>query len=416
MLTVVGKYILILHMVVISPILSMSQERTLDDYIRIGLLNSPLMKDYDNQIRINSADSLLTRAGYLPQVNVNGYMMYAPIINGYGYSEPITNGQNLTGTFNVSQNIFNKKTKESEYNQYGIENRSLSNTRKISANEMEREITGQFLAACAAFLEMSFEREVLSTMKDEEKLLGTLVEKGAYRQIEYLSFRVEIASVERGINDLDLQFRKELANLNILCGIPDTVFYKLSLPDLKLKGHLQIENSPLFHRFVIDSLKIVNEKVRIDRKYKPSFNWFSDAGLVNNEPKYIYQNFGISLGMSMTLPVYDGNRRKLSYSKLKSSEATRKNYENFFLLQYSLQLKQLENELEQTQHLVMDNEEQVKLANELVSQDKILLNIGSVSVTDYVLATKNLMEARQNQARYKVKELQIINEINFLRH
>jgi len=403
-------------MLVCIPVLSLSQGRTLEDYIRQGLSNSPLIKDYDNQIRMNSADSLLARAGYLPQVNVNGYMMYAPVINGYGYSEPITNGQNLSGTINVTQNIFNKKTREAEYNQYGIENRSLSNTRKISANELEKEITGQYLTTCTAFLEASYEKEVLATMKEEGKLLSNLVEKGAYKQNEYLSFRVEIASMERGVNDLDLQLRRELATLNILCGISDTSTHTLSLPDLKEKGHLQIENSPLFHHFVIDSLRIVNEKVRIDRKYKPSFNWFSDAGLVNNEPKYIYQNFGISLGMSMTLPVYDGNRRKLSYSKLKSSEDTRKNYEDFFLLQYSLQLGQLENELEQTRHLARDNEEQVRLATELVSQDKILLNVGSVSVTDYVLAMKNLMEARQNQTRYKVRELQIINEVNFWRH
>jgi len=220
-------------MLVCIPVLSLSQGRTLEDYIRQGLSNSPLIKDYDNQIRMNSADSLLARAGYLPQVNVNGYMMYAPVINGYGYSEPITNGQNLSGTINVTQNIFNKKTREAEYNQYGIENRSLSNTRKISANELEKEITGQYLTTCTAFLEASYEKEVLATMKEEGKLLSNLVEKGAYKQNEYLSFRVEIASMERGVNDLDLQLRRELATLNILCGISDTSTHTLSLPDLK---------------------------------------------------------------------------------------------------------------------------------------------------------------------------------------
>lgn len=410
------KNIIIFLVAFFVTFLSVGQERTLNDYIRQGLSNSPLMKDYNNQILSNSTDSLLARAGYKPQVNVNGYMMYAPILNGYGYSEPITNGQNLTGTINVTQNIFNKKTRQAEYDQYGIENQSLSNARKISANELEKEITGQYLTACAAFLEASYQNEVLIAMKEEGRLLGTLVEKGAYRQNDWLSFRVEIASMERATNDLVLQFRKELAALNILCGIPDTGSYKLSLPDLKIKSHLQIENSPLFYRYVIDSMKIVNEKVRIDRKYQPSFNWFSDAGLVNNEPRYLYQNFGLSLGMSMTLPVYDGNRRKLSYSRLKSLEDTRKNYEDFFLLQYSLQLHQLENELDQTRRLAGDNEEQVKLAIELVGQDKILLSNGSVSVTDYLMAIKNLKEARQNQTRYRVRELQIINEINFWRH
>lgn len=403
-------------MPVLAGQFSFSQNRTLDDFIRNGLSNSPLLKDYDNQIRMNSADSLLTRAGYQPQVNVNGYMMYAPIVNGYGYAEPITNGQHLTGTIGVTQNIFNRKTREADYNQFGIESRSISNTRKISSNELEKEITAQYLTACNAFLELSFEKEVLATVREEGKLLSTLVEKGVFRQNDYLLFRVGASSLERDVNDLDLQYRKELATLNILCGISDTGKYSLIVPELAEKGIVQNENSPLFHRFVIDSLKIANEKTRIDRKYKPAFNWFSDAGLVNNKPKFIYQNFGLSLGMSMSLPVYDGNRRKLSYSKLRSSEEIRKNYEEFFRLQYALQLRQLEEELAKTRKLAGDNKEQVKLASELIAQDKSLFKYGTVSVTDYILALKNLLDVHQNEARYRIRELQIINEINFLRH
>jgi len=67
-------------------------------YIDKGVANSAVIKDLSNQIRSNQVDSLISRAAFLPQVDFNGYLMYAPTVNGWGYSEVITNGQNLTGT------------------------------------------------------------------------------------------------------------------------------------------------------------------------------------------------------------------------------------------------------------------------------------------------------------------------------
>jgi outer membrane protein TolC len=325
----------------------------------------------------------------------------------------ITNGQNLTGTMNVSQDIFNKKKREAEYEKFGIVNKSLLNEQKISGNELQKTITGQYLNACSASLEEAFSKEMLATLKEEEQILRKLVEAGSYRQTDYLSFRLEIASLERQVKDLGLQAGKELSALNIICGISDTAEYKLSLPPLVEVQPAVKGKSPLFKRFELDSMKIENEKMIIDRKYKPTLSWFSDAGLVNNQPQYIYQNFGLSLGMSLKLPVYDGNQRKLNFSKLKASEDTRKNYEDYFRLRYDLQLIQLQEDLQKTRIIIKDTEEQIKLATTLTEQDKILLNSGSIPVTDYIIALKNLMEARQILTHYQVHALQTINELNF---
>jgi outer membrane protein TolC len=407
------KNIWILAVILFSAVLCQGQEQTLDYYIQSGLTNSPVLKDISGQIRENSADSLISQAGYRPQVSFNGYMMYAPVISGYGYSEVITNGQNLTGTVNVTQDIFNKKTRETEYEKFGIRNQSLANTQKLSKNELQKIITVQYLTACSACLEESFEKEILATLRTEEQVLGKLVDAGLYRPTDYLLFRLELSNLDRRVKELGIQFKKELSTLNILCGIPDTTRYTLRLPELTELLPSGSTKSPLFLRFEIDSLRIENEKAIINRKYKPAFSWFTDAGLVNDQPRYIYQNFGLSLGMSMSFPIYDGNQRKLNFSKLKTSEESRKNFENQFRLQYDLQLSQLKEELEKTRQIIQDNEEQINLAKTLIEQDKILLNYGSVPITEYMIAMKNLLESRQTGIRYKVRALQIINELNF---
>ena len=392
---------------------SYGQDRSLEYYIGRGVDNNPVLKDISNQIRSNQYDSLITRATYLPQVNFNGLMMYAPVINGWGYSDVITNGQQLSGTLNVNQQIFNKKTREANYQKLGLENQSLENSGRLSVNELKKVITAQYLAAYSALKESQFQQQILSTLDDADKVLFQWVQKGTYRQTDYLSLKVEIMKLQRNIRNMELQYRREFSNLNLICGISDTVQYSLGLPSIEEILRQSPANSPLFRKFVIDSLKILNEKLLVDRRYQPSVNWFSDGGLINNEPVYLYQNFGISFGLSLTLPVYDGNQRKLNYSKLRVEEETRRNYQDFFRTQYNAQLRQLKDELDKVRLLARDNEKQLELVKQLVLEEKAMLNIGALPITDYILALKNLVEAVHEGIQYQIRAQYILNEINF---
>src|SRR4051812_16325572 len=67
-----------------------AQQNTLDFYLQQAYQNSPLLKDYNNQVRGNHIDSAIVRAGYVVQVNGNSINNYAPVIHGYGYEGAIT--------------------------------------------------------------------------------------------------------------------------------------------------------------------------------------------------------------------------------------------------------------------------------------------------------------------------------------
>lgn len=390
-----------------------SQDCTLADYLARGVSNNPVLKDLSNQIRSNQYDSLIARATFLPQVNFNGLLMYAPTVNGWGYSEVITNGQNLIGTLNISQQIFNKKTREANIEKLGLASGNLINSRDISLNELKKAITAQYLAGYAALGERNYQQEVLGTLMNESKILKAFTEQGIYRQTDYLSFQIEILSLERNIRELELQYRKELWNLKLICGIADTTACELKLPVIIDTPAKKTENSMFFKPFMLDSLMIKNDKLLIDRRYQPAINWFADGGLVNNEARYLYQNFGISGGISLTLPVFDGNQRKINYDKIKMREETRKNYQENFRFRYQAQIRQLESELEKIRILISENEKQILLVQELVAADRILLNSGSVLVTDYILALKNLIEAKHSALLYQIRTQYILNEINF---
>ena len=390
-----------------------SQVHDLGYFLQQGLNNSPLLKDLSNQLRSNSIDSMIVRANHLPQVNVDGLLSYAPVINGYGYSEAITNGGNFISVISVSQPLFNNNTLQARYSRLGLQNKSVSNTATITRKELKKAITMQYLTACGIYSELSFWSVLLKSSGQEEILLKTMVEQGIYKPTEYLSFVVELQSLEFRQNDLQTQYLKELSNLSLLCGISDTGNYSLILPEFAdLSNHSQTD-SPFFLRFKLDSLKILNDRLLIDRDYKPKFGWIADAGLVNNDPALLYKNFGLNVGLTFSLPVYDGNQRKLNYEKLKATEETRCDYRDFFSNQYNQQLRQLNEELRRTRGLLPRIGAQLNLAETIINQDKRLLESGGISITDYVIALKNYVIIQSNLNQFRIKVLQLMNEINY---
>lgn len=392
-----------------------AQEQTLDYFLRQGMNNSPLMRDLSEQLRSNRSDSLIIKAQAMPRVDFRGYAFYAPVAGRFGYSEVLTNIANLTSVMSVSQPLFNKKTVEANLLKNGFQGQALSNNIRITKNNLNKIITSAYLDTWSTYSEMKVNRELISFSKEQEKILKSLTESGIYKQTDYLSFMIDLQGQELQEKELNLRFRRQVSDLYILCGIKDTGVFTPVIPELNGPVTVKKEASPLFLRFRIDSLRISNEKILIDRNYKPAVSWFSDAGLINNDPLVIYQNFGLSIGLNFTLPVYDGNQRKLNYQKLKSEEEIRAGYAGAYDREYEQQLHQLTNELEQTRALLPSVRSQAGSAELLAKQEKELVSKGSASITEYLLALKHWLEVRNSLNQYEVRLLQIRNEINYLK-
>jgi outer membrane protein TolC len=393
-----------------------SQEQTLDYFLQMGIKNSPLIRDLNGQIRSNRIDSMLIKAMNKPRVDFRGYAFYAPVVNNFGYSEILTNIANLTSVMNVSQQLFYKKTLEAKLLKTGFQRQSLVNTVRLTENTMKKVVTSAYLDTWFTFSDISVNIELVSFAKEQEKILKTLTENGIYKQTDYLSFMIDLQGQELQVRELNLQFRKQVSDLYILCGIRDTGVFAPVKPELWNPPPVKKESSPLFIRFYLDSLRITNEKILIDRNYKPAVSWFTDAGLINNDPKVIYQNFGLSLGLNFTLPVYDGNQRKLNQQKLKTEEDIRAGYAEAFKREYYQQFQQLSDELDQTRALLPAVRLQARNAELLVNQEKELVIKGSGSITDYLIAVKNYLSVRKSLNQYEVRILQIQNEINYLKY
>jgi outer membrane protein TolC len=395
------------------PVIVYNQSRTLDFYLDAGIHNSPLLKDYNNQINSALIDSLLIRSSQMPQVEASSQLLYAPVYGNFGYDEIATNGGNYQGLIGVSQNIFNKKVLNNKFQSVNIQRQTANNESRISIADLKRVITEQYLAAYADYNELAFNKSFLEFGYKENEIIRKFVSQGLCKQTDYLSLQIETQTQEILVNQLTSRCEKDLRQLNQLCGINDSGLYRLTLPVITIAGSQDIDNLPLFVKYRLDSLRIENEKAAIDLKYKLKMNWFADAGFLTSTPWNFYQHFGYSAGVNLSIPVYDGHQKTREKQKLSLEEDTRSGYKNNFKNQYNQQIQQLYGELKSLQIMTTQLEKQLSTSEQLVNTLRGQLETGIIQMTEYINAIKNLRYINKNLSDNNIRIQQVINELNY---
>lgn len=391
-----------------------NQTRSLDFYLKEGLQNSPLLNDYRNQINSAIADSLLISAAKKPLVEAKSQLQYSPFYRNFGYDEVITDGGNYMAVMGVTQNVFNKRELNNKYKAVDLQKQLINNSSRISVTELNKIITDQYLTAFSGYGDFLFNKAFLELFKKENEIVKQFVKNGVYKQTDYLSLLVETESQEILVNQLKSQYRKDVMLLNQLCGLNDSAWIELVEPQLGIKGTPDIAKSPSYIQYKIDSIRIENEKMAIDIRYKPKINWFADAGIMTSDPWNFYRHVGYSAGISLNIPVYDGKQRGIEKQKLEFNENSRKTYENNYRNQYFQHIQQLSNELKALNEMSAQLEKQLKTADQLVKALKEQLEAGIIQMTEYINAIKNFKTISRNFNLINIQKLQVINEMNFL--
>ena len=393
-----------------------AQTNDLNYYINYSLENSPLLNDYKNQLTINRLDSFILKAEYMPQVDFSSYNHISPIINGFGYDYAIYKKYHVTGVMTVRQTIIGRENMKTRLNAYTLENQSVENEKKISEQELKLAVSTQYITTYNILEDILFNEELENLLKKEEVLLKKLTENTVYKQTDYLHFQITLQERQLFINQQKAEYKNNLALLNYLCGIADTSFVLLAKPDIVLQSTPAFENTLQYYNFQIDSLKIQNNNALIDYAYRPKLEIFADAGYRGTFVLDPYKNFGASVGLSFSIPIYDGNQRKQQHLKLKLTEQTRKNYQDFLRQQYRQRLDLLIQQLDETERLIIQAKAVVKSTQTLMDAYGKQLQTGDAVVSDYVLSILQLMNAQHVITQHTNQKLQIINQINYWNH
>lgn len=407
------RWILLIYLTVCVSASAFSQTRDLDYYIDQAVANSPLLKSYHNQYLSGLIDSQRIAANYKPQVTATSNDMYAPVINGYGYDPVITNIGNYNALLNVSQTFVGRKNLQTQYAATHLQNDSLLAAADISVQDLKRTITAQYVTAYGDLQQLDLNNKISTLLRNEDTILRKLTENNIYHQTDYLTFKVTLQQQELQLRQLRIQYQTDFATLNYLCGIYDTSSAQLSKPDINLKQLPDLANSIFLKQYYIDSLKLQNSISLINYSYHPKVNAFVNGGFYSSLLFESYKNFGGSVGLNLTVPIYDGHQRKMQIKQLKLEESTRLNYQDFFIVQHNQQIAQLIQQLHATEGLLDGINEQIKYAETLIKVDGKLMETGDTRIADFVIAINNYLNANNLLTQNSINRMQIINQINY---
>lgn len=391
---------------------SFSQEKDLLYFIDKARTNSPLLADYQNQIKVSTLDSLLNRASYKTQVAANLNASYAPVINGYGYDTALSNGQMVSALVGFNQRILGKGQISSQAESFKLIKDALIINKKVAAKDLDKSIISQYITAFGTEKQMVFNDKITTLLKEEETILKKLTKNSIYKQTDYLIFNATIKQQELTALQLKQQYQNDLALLNYLTGERDTTLIKLKAPDLTIKTDKE-QGSIFLKQFETDNLKIKNADKLIDNNYKPSLSLLGDAGYNSSFIYQGYKNFGFSVGVGVSIPIYDGNQRNLQHQKNSMALATNESYTRNFKRQYEQQLFLLNQKFNQSIETNKMLQSQLSIAEALIEANKKLLLSGDAQITEYIIALSNLISIQNAIAQNSVNNLQTINEINY---
>ncbi|WP_395051647.1 TolC family protein [Flavobacterium sp.] len=398
---------------VLLTIKSFSQEKDLQFYIEKAQINSPLLIDLSNQIKSNALDSLINRANYKPQITGNLNANYAPTLNGYGYDTAATNGQVVSGLISVNQKIIGKSIVNSQAETFKLMQDGLLLNKTIALKDLNKAIVSQYITASGSLEQMDYNQKMISLLKNGAVVLKKLTQNSIYKQTDYLLFLSTVKQQELQVLMLKQQYQNDLSLLNYLSGETDTTFVKLKNPDIILKNIQNNDKIVFLKQFEVDSLKIKNQNKLIDNNYKPSLSLLADGGYLSSFTYQGYKNIGLSVGLGLSIPIYDGNQKSLQHQKNETALATNLAYKKNFNKQYAQQLLMLNQKLKQTIETENQLHSQLKIADALIEADKKLLLSGDAQITDFVIAIGNIITINNSISQNKINKLQLINEINY---
>lgn len=404
---------LFILLIFLLAIPSYSQEKDLNYFLDKAKNNSPLLKDLNYQIQLNTIDSLLNKNSYKPQVNFNAFANYAPVISGYGYDTAISNGQVLSGLVGINKKIINKNNFKAQTENFKWIKETLQINKKIALKDLNKAIINQYIAAFGTGEQLIYNKKIETLLQNEALLLKKLTQNSIYKQTDYLIFASTVKQQEFVVLQLKQQFENEVAMLSYICGEVDTRLTVLKKPDINLQAIDKLENSIFIKNFEIDSLKIQTQNKLIDIAYKPQLSLLADAGYLSSFAITPYKNFGFSVGAGLIIPIYDGGQRTLNHQKNSISLEINTAYKNNFKKQLQQQFILLNQQLQQNTELNNQMQSQLKISEVLIDANKKLLVTGDAQITEYVIAVGNLITINNAISLNTTARLQIINEINY---
>lgn len=404
-------------------------QNTLQYYIGMAEQNSPLLNDSKNQNKASELELQRLKAFFTkPQMNVVGNYLLAPIVstdngstslelnsNGankyFGYDLGQSNGGLYQGLVTFIQPLFSQKRYNTFAGQVKVGMLVNQNNILLTKHDIEKIVTDQYILCLFDKKQMDFAYSMMILLNDQLAVVKKLAENGVLKQSDVTLLNIEYESNQNLVATYKATYRRDLMDLNILCGIKDTTF--VQLPNIQLELSAPLIASNYLERYRLDSLNLVALQKVFETKYKPQVNFFTNAGLNAVYMPTIPNRFGFSTGLSIVWNFYDSHQKNIMRRKTNIQLQTVSFYRNNFIVQNTVRVNKFLNELQSYTERANIAQKQLDEYQALLSSYKKEILQGQLSIINYLITLKNMTMVKRDYLLLETNRLLLINAYNY---
>ncbi len=400
-------------------------QNSLDYYLNQGINNAPTLSEYQNlkdintiQSELNSAENsglnVFLSADYLfaPYFNNNGKLISAnPDPKAIGYDVGISNGGLYLAQLNVGKNILNGGLIDALQNQNNIQSEQYSYNYALGKHNLEKQITDQYIEAYKSLQLFYLSKESVSNLNEQLNIAADLIGQGFLTARDYLLMKIELENEEINKSESFQNYKNDLVHLNTLCGIKDT--NTVYLDSLELQRSLTINNSGFFRKYELDSLSLITQQSVFETKYLPQLKLFFNTGLNAVELKGIERKFGLSAGLSFSLPIFDGGQKSLTRQQNLIYQKTIGDYSRYFSSNLELIIINTAAKLKTIKKNIEELDNQISEYKKVMTISTNDLNKGDISTIEFLTILKNFIDLKKSKIEKENEYQMEINNFNY---
>ena len=422
------RYLAFLAFLLVPFTMIRAQDQTLEYFIARAQENAPVLKANNNLQKVGELQQKIILAQSKAfQVNATSEVMVSPYFDNkgrvidittnpsptaYGYDVGITNGGLYSAQLNVTKNLFNQAAVHNLLFQNKIQGNAIALSSEETTHNLIRTITDTYVLAFQLQLQENYTQDLLNDLEKRLQVVEILVKRGVLMESDFLLLQLDIEGKKLELQQIRNNFQTISNQLYSLSGLRAGSMARLSEPYFDSSE----DPASFFYekKFENDSLLVVADQSLYENQYKPQLSAYANTGLNAVELQNLEHRVGVSAGLRLTVPIYDGRQRKYNalQSVLKRESLTY--YKEHSKIQLENTLKNIRNQIKDLELNRLSIEKQLRQQEKILEIYKGKLVQGQVSIVDYLNVVQNYKYNVQTKLQMQTNRWLLQSQYNFM--
>ena len=381
------------------------QSLTLNDCYSLANKNYPIAKQIGLLQQKSDYEVNALQTGKLPKIDLVAQGTYQNQVTSVPLQtiEPVNNDQ-YRANLDVNQLIYNGGLIDANAKLKESQTKTLQQQVEVNLYQLKTRINQLYFSIL-----LLQERKAILISKQEQlnlkiKEVNSGIKFGAIFPASEKVLEAENLKIKQQLSEIQYDKKRLFENLSSLTFT--TISENTSLQKvIIITDETSQNNRPELKYFELQDQQIEASKSVISKNNLPKINAFGIAGYGNPGLNMIDNSYQpiFMVGLRANWNVFDWNKSKAEKDALTISADIVATEKETFLLNNSLQLQEMNNEIKKSEEIIKSDTEIIGLREYVEKSANSQLKNGVITTSEYLVEFTNLYEARTNQKLHEIQ-------------